>query len=343
LEIPASIVKMGKGSPTPDMQLSAEELRKLYTADKYVCTLPQELQKVAKKELREDAKTRDQAIEQMRQWIVKTDYIKDCRMDSNFILRFLRSKKFSVPMAQETLLKYIAMRQTHTNWFHATAITDPLVLDLVNRGVAFALPKRDQHGRRVLWTVGGNIDPEIHTSESVMKAIQVVFESLLEDEENQIRGFTHILDESGITVSHLVLWNPTEIARIFGTCEKAMPMRHKRMDFVSLPNWLTYVLDFAKSLMSDKLRSRIRLHKDNAAMWEHMDRKILPKEYGGEMPMAEMIEKFKEEIADRTPRLLALDRMRLDLDAMKKSNSAPKKVSSDILGMTGSFKKLEID
>lgn len=334
---------MGKGSPTPDNQLSQEDLHRMYTADKYVCTLSPDLLKIAKKELREDDKTRDQALEQMRQWIIKTNYIKDCRLDANFLLRFLRNKKYSVPMAQETLLKYIAMRQQHANWFHNTGFNDPLVLDLVNRGVAFALPKRDQHGRRVLFTVGGNIDPEIHTSESVMKAIMIVFESLLEDEENQIRGFSHLLDESGITVSHLVLWNPSEISRIFGTCEKAMPMRHKRLDFVCLPQWLTYILDFAKSLMSEKLRSRIRLHKDHATLWEHLDRKILPKEYGGEMPMSEMIELFKEEVADRSPRVSALDRMQLDLDLMKKSSSAPKKVSSDILGMTGSFKKLEFD
>jgi len=334
---------MGKGSPTPENQLSQDELRRLYSADKYVCALSPELLKVAKKELREDAKTREQALDQMRQWITKTDYIKDCRLDSNFLLRFLRNKKFSVPMAQETLLKYIAMRQQHCNWFHGTGLQDPLVMDLVNRGVAFALPKRDQFGRRVLFTVGGNIDPDIHTSESVMKAIMTVFESLLEDEENQIRGFTHVLDESGITVSHLVLWNPSEISRIFGTCEKAMPMRHKRLDFVALPQWLTYVLDFAKSLMSDKLRSRIRIHKDQTGLWEALDRKILPKEYGGEMPMSEMIDTFKQEVVDRMDRVMALDRMQLDMDLMKRSATAPKKVSSDILGITGSFKKLEID
>jgi len=334
---------MGKGSPTPENQLSQEELRKLYTEDKYVCTLSPELLKVAKKELREDDKTREQALDQMRQWIKKTSYIKDCRLDANFLLRFLRSKKFSVPMAQETLLKYIAMRQQHPGWFYNTGLQDPLVLDLVNRGVAFALPKRDQHGRRVLFTVGGNIDPEIHTSESVMKAIMVVFESLLEDEDNQIRGFSHLLDESGITVSHLVLWNPSEITRLVQACEKSLPMRHKRIDFITLPQWLIYLYEFAKNLLSEKLRSRIKLYKDCPALWEHVDRKILPKEYGGEVPMAEMIEMFKEEIADRSSRLLALDRMHLDLDLMKKSGSTPKKVSNDILGMTGSFKKLEID
>ena len=95
-----------------------------------------------------------------------------------------------------------------------------------------------------------------------MKAIMLTFESFLEDEEVQIRGFSHVLDESGITLSHLVLWNPSEVARIFGICEKAMPMRHKRLDFVRLPALLNYVYEFATNFMSEKLRSRI-----NVSIW----------------------------------------------------------------------------
>jgi len=72
---------MGKGaSPTPDCQMSEAELKALYTPDKYVWKLSDELKKIAKKELREDEKTRDQALAQMRDWISKTNYIKDCRV-----------------------------------------------------------------------------------------------------------------------------------------------------------------------------------------------------------------------------------------------------------------------
>jgi len=74
-----------------------------------------------------------------------------------------------------------------------------------------------------------------------------------------------------------------------------------------------------------------------------VDPKILPKEYGGEMPLADMIQLFKEEIASRNSHVADLDYMCLDLELMKKSATAPKKVSNDIMGMTGSFKKLEID
>jgi len=149
---------------------------------------------------------------------------------------------------------------------------------------------------KVMWAIVivgiGNIDPAKHTTEQVMKALMVVFESLLEDEENQILGFHYILDESGITGSHIMkLWNPTDMLKIWGTTEKGMPMRHKRMDFVQLPSLLGHVFTFAKGLMSKKLQSRIVLYKNAQALTKAIETKLLPKEYGGEVPMSEMIRK----------------------------------------------------
>jgi len=133
---------MGKGSPTPEdnvVQLMsrsdvASDLAQLYVADTYVCKLSPELRKLAKKELREDDSGRPQAIQQMRDWIRKSEFILKCRIDSNFLLRFLRHKKFSVPMAQETLLRYLIMRQENPMWFRGTSMHDPTIMELINRG-----------------------------------------------------------------------------------------------------------------------------------------------------------------------------------------------------------------
>lgn len=120
----------------------------------------------------------------------------------------------------------------------------------------------------------------------------VAFESCLEDEENQIRGFRYILDEEAITFNHLILWNPTEMNKIWGVCERAMPMRHKRLDIVNLPTICTYVYEFAKTLMTPKLRSRVSLHKDFNVLKKTIDESILPKEYGGQVELKKMIGKL---------------------------------------------------
>lgn len=53
--------------------------------DDYECTLSEETQKIAKDELREDKNTRDQALEQMRNWIKMNPRIQNCRLGKTAI------------------------------------------------------------------------------------------------------------------------------------------------------------------------------------------------------------------------------------------------------------------
>lgn len=104
--------------------------------------------KVAKDELREDKSTREQALEQMRNWLSKNYDLENCRSDDNFLLRFLRSKKFSVPMAQQQLLKYLNMRRVMPHLSANLDFMSPGILKLIDNGYIVVSPVRDRLGRR---------------------------------------------------------------------------------------------------------------------------------------------------------------------------------------------------
>lgn len=106
--------------------------------------------KVAKKELREDETTREQALEQMREWLKKNTDVENIRTDDSFLLRFLRNKKFSVPMAQQQLLKLLNMRRVMSHLSQNLDFLSPGVLAIINNGYIFASPIRDEKGRRVM-------------------------------------------------------------------------------------------------------------------------------------------------------------------------------------------------
>lgn len=69
--------------------------------DSYACPLPKETQQIAKEELREDRNTRDQALEQIRNWIKLNPRIQNCRLGERmtFILRNISFALFYVPAA----------------------------------------------------------------------------------------------------------------------------------------------------------------------------------------------------------------------------------------------------
>lgn len=106
--------------------------------------------KVAKKELREDKTTREQALEQMRDWLKKNSDVENVRTDDSFLLRFLRNKKFSLPMAQQQLLKYLNMRKVMGHLSFNLDFLSPGVRDLINNGYIMVSPIRDKLGRRTV-------------------------------------------------------------------------------------------------------------------------------------------------------------------------------------------------
>lgn len=77
--------------------------------------------------------------------------------DSNYLLRFLRFKKFHITLAQEALERYVLLRQTFGIAFNCLDITIPMMQELTDLGYMFACPKRDSKGRRVIVTRPGEV------------------------------------------------------------------------------------------------------------------------------------------------------------------------------------------
>lgn len=195
----------------------------------YVCNLPESVQKIAMEELREDDNIREQSLQQLREWISKHPAIKKCRtgnvikfiflnlllnlsfLDAPFLLRFLRTKKFSVPLACEMLERYLIIRQIYPNWFTKLDCEDEELADIINSGYLVPLIERDAHGRLLIFSIAGNFDPHKYTAAHMARVHSLVTESLMDDEFNQIYGYTYINDEAGFQMAHISLWSLTDI------------------------------------------------------------------------------------------------------------------------------------
>ncbi|KAH0535829.1 clavesin-2-like [Cotesia glomerata] len=304
----------------------------------YKCSLSKETQKIALEELREDENIRNQSLEQFRDWILKHPFIKRCRTDPGFLLRFLRTKKFSLPIAQAMLERYLHARQLSSEWFQNLDINDPVIEAIIDCGYIVPLLERDQYGRTVVLTRSAQIDPHKYTSYQMVRVNTLAFEALISDEENQVRGYTYIYDDAGITMSHVSLLSFTEIRNVLSWVQNGIPMRHKMSILVNVPNYATKVIEFCVSLFTNKHRERITICTDVEELKKKFDPKILPKEYGGDVPLADMIAAFKKKLREKREELIALDDMYIEV-SQKNASSL-----TDIFGsVSGSFRKLEVD
>ncbi|RZC35208.1 alpha-tocopherol transfer protein-like, partial [Asbolus verrucosus] len=300
------------------------------------------LAKIARTELREDENIKKQCLQHLTEWIKKNEDIENCSTNDKFLLRFLRVKKFSIPMAEQTLLKYLNFRKRFKEFMYGL---DYLNNDLINKGYIFASPFRDSHGRRVIIYNLSKVNPHEYTGRDICQAHAITYETLLDDEENQILGINHVADLEGLSAAFLTLWSISEFATIIRWGEQSVPMRHKEVNILNFPTGLKYVYDFVQSnIKSQKLKDRISIHNSLSDLHNKVNKRCLPLELGGMMPIEDMIELWKDELAAKREILLSYDTMNLLSDrGIIRKNNAPTLDDTGTGSLPGSFRKLEVD
>jgi hypothetical protein len=107
----------------------------------------------------------------------------------------------------------------------------------------------------------------------------------------------------------------------------------KKGILINLPSFVAKLLDFVKGLLSKKLRDRGYFYSDDSQLENHIDKKILPSEYGGQVPIKEMMEEFSKIAKNYQTRLQATDGIKIDTEYVEKYNDNEIK----------SFRTLEVD
>ena len=204
------------------------------------------------------------------------------------------------------------LRRTTSDLQKVLQTSETAISDLVDKGYIFVLPERDQHGRRVIFSQAAAFDSSKYTVSDLMRTHVMTFETLLNDEENQVRGFTYIFDEKDVSWSHISIWTPSEVSKAFSCCERALPMRHKDIHFLHLPWTMSLIFQFAKSLLSDKIRNRFKTHSNLEHLQKSVEPSILPAEYGGSVSTKDCIISWKKELEENRATVLELDTMKVE-------------------------------
>lgn len=150
----------------------------------------------------------------------------------------------------------------------------------------------------------------------------------------------------GVSAAHITNWRPSDFGRILKWGEQSWPARHKAIHCVNVPPTVKFVLDFAKSRVSSKIKDRFLTHVNLKELHKHIDPTCLPKELGGTIPLAEMAEMWIREMASKRDILIELDKMTLISDKniiSKRDKITSNSLQAHVDSVAGSFRKLEVD
>lgn len=312
--------------------------------DTYEFKLSNVYLEIAAKALHENETIRTQSLIQMREWIAKDPYIKKCRTDASFLIRFLRVKKYNVPAACAFLTKYLINRQLYPHWFKKLDVEDPLIVNLLLDGFFVPLPEKDSRGRQVIIYCFENLDPTKYTSTEVFRLQEMCYQTLFDDEESQIAGYVCIFDYSGITMQHVAMFSLLDFKNWCSLVRKSVPIRITSVLVLNMPGFLQAFYEVTMTVMQQKLRERFRLFKNLEDFQKEVDINIFPVEYGGKLKIKSIVSDFHKVIQTKREKILALDEMYIEVPKDMNGEWYQHDSNGNIeAGVIGSFRKLEVD
>ncbi|XP_070507792.1 retinaldehyde-binding protein 1-like [Chironomus tepperi] len=254
----------------------------------------------AQRELNETEETKNNALAQLRLWISRHDFFKNCRQDDKFLLQFLRTKKYNMERVIDLFERYLLLKNTYPKWFDYGQTEEDRMWQLYDSGFVYPLIERDEEGRRVIMIQAQKLDPKVFTFADILRLVTLIAQTLLEEEETQISGVVVILDYSNITLAHLRLFPLSDVVSFVEIIRTSSIGRQKMMYMVSMPNFATMLVEVAKKVLSEKLRKRIKLLKSMDELQNEFDMTLLPLEFGGKIPESVMLDEFKKLANERS-------------------------------------------
>ncbi|XP_061613465.1 clavesin-1-like isoform X3 [Phyllopteryx taeniolatus] len=239
----------------------------------------------ARAELNENPDTLHRDIQRVRDMIVTRPDVGFLRTDDDFVLRFLRARKFDPVETFRLLAQYFHFRQQNLHMFHSFKVDEPGIKRALTDGFPGVLETPDQHGRKILILFASNWDQNRNSFTDILRAILLSLEVLIEKPELQINGFVLIVDWSDFSFKQASKLTPNVLKLAIEGLQDSFPARFGGIHFVNQPWYIRAMFTIIKPFLKDKTRKRIFLHGNNLNSLHQLIRPdCLPSEFGGTLP-----------------------------------------------------------
>ncbi|GFT39234.1 retinaldehyde-binding protein 1 [Nephila pilipes] len=263
-------------------------------------SLTPSLRQRAEKELNESEENITTGLAKLKELITRehTSYW----MDDDFLILFLRAKKFDVKKSFQQLKEYSHRRYLQKNILCSEAMIK--IATSWDYRVCGILPKRDHEGRALLYFFANRFASDEIDHNLVIALIQVLLQFALSFPASQISGVCFIADGSVTSMECVrVIYR---YVSIFAPTAHMFPARFKRIDCINTSVFCQLAFKLMRPFMPSKLLRRVTLHGcEKDALLKIYSPDILPEEFGGTLgPLSEVQNAWMDEFRKMVPKFV---------------------------------------
>ncbi|GFY63769.1 alpha-tocopherol transfer protein-like, partial [Trichonephila inaurata madagascariensis] len=208
---------------------------------------------IAKEELGETDEIRVQALEKFRKCILSDKKLK-CPTNDEFLIQFLRARKYDVDKAMGLLHNYFNLIASHPEIFDKL---DKEKMDkLTSSDFINILPFRDNDGCLVLIVKIKNWDPEDVSVQVLFCTVAVIIFCLEIHPADQICGIRLIYDCENYSLKQMRCFVPRYLPLVSKALRNSLPVRFKSIHVVNEPISVRFAWTFLRVFLSEKIKNR---------------------------------------------------------------------------------------
>ncbi|XP_014485710.1 PREDICTED: alpha-tocopherol transfer protein-like [Dinoponera quadriceps] len=289
--------------------------------------------------LKKNPELKEADVEALREWCEKQPHLP--KISDSMLALFLHSNYYRLEPTKACIEVYYTARSHVPEFFNDRDIVNNKELKKATQTVTSQIFEGStQEGYTIIYARLIDSDSAQFVYNDAMKLLNMVIDLWLYT-EGTCDGHVIIFDMNNVSFGHAGRLSPMGLKKFLYYLQEGLPVRLRGFHFMNASPVIDVILNMMKPFMKKQLMDMFHMHTTAESLEKFIPLEVLPNEAGGKAgPILELHEKNINKLIDHTAWF-----KEEEANCRVNESLRPGKAMSvtDLFGVEGSFKKLEID
>lgn len=290
-------------------------------------------------ELKRNPELKESDVQMLREWCEKQPYLP--KISDSELALFLHSNYYRLEPTKSTIDTFFTVRSHVPEFFCNRDIIHNKELKKASEVVTqMVLEGSTKEGSKIIYGRLLDSEPSHFVYNDAMKLLNMTIDLWLYT-EGTCDGHVILFDMKNVSFGHVGRLSPMGLKKFLYYLQDGLPVRLKGFYFMNASPVIDVILNMMRPFMKKQLMDMFHMHTTNDTLEKFVPLEVLPNEAGGKAgPLQELRDKQVKKLADHVA-WFQEEEANHRVDESLRPGKA--KTATDLFGVEGSFKKLEID